>query len=209
VAGGAILAALSVLAWCAAGALVLSLRRGAAGRAVEEGLPDALEAMARSMRSGASTHQALLEVAVATPGLLGDELRATTRDLAAGVGLEPALGALARRRREPGVRLAVAALQLGADAGGAHARALDGVAASVRARLGVVREVRAMSSQARMSALVIGVAPLAFAVLAAGMDGEGARFLLRTPLGLACLTVGVVLDGLGALWMHRLAQVEG
>ena len=66
-----------------------------------------------------------------------------------------------------------------------------------------------MSSQARLSALVIGVAPIAFAVLAAGMDGEGARFLLRTPLGLACLAVGLGLDGLGALWMHRLAQVDG
>ena len=209
VAGGPTLAVLSVGAWSAAGALVLGLRRGAAGRAVEEGLPEALEAMARSLRSGAGTHQALIEVAEATPGLLGEELCATTRDLAAGAGLEPALGALARRRGEPGVRLAVAALLLGADAGGAHARALDGVAASVRARLGIAREVRAMSSQARLSALVIGLAPIAFAVLAAGMDGEGARFLLRTPLGLACLTVGLGLDGLGALWMHRLAQVDG
>jgi tight adherence protein B len=107
------------------------------------------------------------------------------------------------------VRLAVAALLLGAEAGGAHARALDGVAASVRARLGVVREVRALSSQARLSALVIGGAPLAFAVLAAGADGEGARFLLRTPLGLGCLSGGLLLDAVGALWMHRLAQVEG
>lgn len=207
-AGGLPLAALAGLGWVAGPTLVVVGRRGASGRAVEAALPDALEAMARSLRSGAATRQALDEVAEVTPGALGHELRAVSRSLASGSTLEAALGSFAHRRPEPGVRLAVAALLLGAEAGGAHARALDGVAASVRARLGVAREVRALSSQARLSAVVIGAAPVAFGLLAAGTDGAGTEFLLRTPLGLGCLTLGLGLDGVGAVWMHRLAQVE-
>jgi tight adherence protein B len=106
-----------------------------------------------------------------------------------------------------GVRLAGAALALSAELGGAAARSLDGVAATLRDRNAVRREVRALSSQARASAVVIGVAPLGFAVLAAAVDPQTIEFLLRTPAGVSCLVLGVVLDGLGAAWMHRLAVI--
>lgn len=206
--GGWGLAVVASTTWCAAPVLLLALRRGAAGRLVEAALPDALEGMARALRGGASTLQALTEVAATAAGRLGLELRRAVSDIAGGVSLATALLALQQRRPEPGVRLAVAAVLLGSEAGGSHARALDGVAASVRARTGVVEEVRALGSQARLSALVIGAAPLAFAGLAVGTDQTSATFLLRTPLGLGCLALGLTLDGLGAWWMHRLALID-
>ena len=67
--------------------------------------------------------------------------------------------------------------------------------------------MRALSSQARASAVVIGLAPLGFAVLAAMVDPASIHFLVGTPIGIACLVVGVVLDGVGAAWMHRLAAI--
>lgn len=208
VAGGLGAAIIAGVAWVAVAAAVLVLRRGASGRAVDAALPHALEAVARSLRSGAGTHQALAAATVATSGPLGVELRQVCADVDAGRGIERALTSFEDRRPEPGVRLAVAALLLGAEAGGAHARALDGVAEGVRARLAVGAEVKALASQAQLSALVIATAPLAFTTLAAGADGATASFLFRTPVGLACLAGGLVLDGVGALWMHRIAQVE-
>ncbi|CAA9240979.1 MAG: hypothetical protein AVDCRST_MAG20-1719 [uncultured Acidimicrobiales bacterium] len=198
----------AVLAVTAAGALLVASRRGATGRLVERGLPDALDGVARAMRSGATTSQALVEVASSTPGLLGAELRRAMAEVSGGRSLEDALVALQLRRPEAGVRLAVAAVLLGAEAGGAHARALEGVAASVRAQLGVAGEVRALGSQARLSAVVIALAPLGFAGLAVGTDRTSAAFLLRTPVGLGCLLLGLSLDAVGAWWMHRLAQVD-
>ena len=191
-------------AWVVFPGVALALRRGAAGRAVDAALPHALEGVARSLRSGAGTHQALSDVAERTEGPLGDELGRVSAELSLGHSLERTLTAFEERRPEPGVRLAVAALLLGAEAGGAHARALDGVAEGVRARLAVGAEVKALASQAQLSALVIAAAPLAFAALAAGADGATASFLLGTPLGLACLAGGLLLDGVGALWMHRI-----
>jgi tight adherence protein B len=78
----------------------------------------------------------------------------------------------------------------------------------LRDRNGLRREVRALSSQARASAVVIGVAPIAFAVVAGSLDRRTIDFLLHSPAGIACLVFGVVLDGLGALWMHKLAEVR-
>ncbi len=212
---GAAAAVLVVVAIVVVPLVALRARRGQADNRVEKELPMALEAVARSLRSGASVRQAIAEAAAAPSGVGGRRRRgrlqaelATVADQAGhGAGLIEALEALAVRRPGPGVRLAVAALCLGVDTGGAQARAVDGVAATMRERLAVEAEVRALSSQARMSALVIGLAPLGFGAFAAATDPRTSEFLLHTPVGLALLAVGLLLDGAGWLWMQRLCRV--
>jgi tight adherence protein B len=179
--------------------VVLHTRRHRGGARLEEGLPGALEAMARSLRSGAGLRQAVGEAAVATPEL--------ARQAGQGASLVEALEGLAARHPMPGCRLAVAALCLGVETGGAQARAVDGVAATLRDRLAVTAEVKALASQARVSAMVIGLAPLAFGAFAVTTDPRTGDFLFNTPVGIALLTTGVVLDGLGWLWMQRLTRV--
>lgn len=202
------LAALALLTLVVAPALVLQAGGGRRDRRLEAALPEALEGVARSLQSGASLRQALAEVAVATPGALGEDLAGVADEAAHGTPLVAALEGWERRRPLTGIRLAVAVLALGAETGGAHARAIDGVAETVRSRLAVAAEVRALSSQARFSGLVIALAPIGFAAVATATDQRTADFLFRQPLGLACLAVGLGLDGLAGLWMHRLAKVE-
>ena len=83
------------------------------------------------------------------------------------------------------------------------ARAVDRVAATLRERRELRAEVRALATQARASAGVLAVAPLAFAALVSTIEPGVVGFLVTTPVGLACLAVGLGLDGLGALWMAR------
>lgn len=205
---GPVLAVVVGVAAVAGPVLVLWAADSRSDRRVEAALPEALEGVARSLRSGASLHLALAEAAVATPVALGDDLRTVVDAASRGATLVSALEAWEGRRPLPGIRLAVAVLALGAETGGAHARAVDGVAETVRSRLAVGAEVRALSSQARYSGLVIALAPIGFAAVAAATDERTADFLFREPLGLACLTTGLALDGLAGLWMHRLSQVE-
>ncbi len=222
VVSGAAAALLVLLAVGGLPVLVLRSRRGRAGSRIEMELPLVLESIARSLRSGASVRQAIGEAArpvngggrrspETRGGRRGGRLRgelATVSDQAGhGAGLVEALEGLAGRRPSPGVRLAVAALCLGVDTGGAQARAVDGVAATLRERLAVEAEVRALSSQARMSALVIGVAPLGFGAFAAATDPRTSEFLLHTPGGLVLVAVGLILDSVGWLWMQRLCRV--
>lgn len=187
-------------------AVVLRVLRGRADAGAERALPAALELVARSLRGGASFREALAEAA--PPGRLGGDLRTVVAEAEAGSPLTAALGAWAERRPSRGVRLAVAALALGAESGGATARAVDGVAATLRANDAVAAEARALASQARISALVIALAPVAFTLLAAGADPRTTEFLLRTPVGLGCLAAGLALDAAAAVWMHRLTAVE-
>jgi len=205
--GAAVVAALVALAGPAV-AWRLSRHRGDAR--LEAELPSAMDAVARGLRSGGSLRQALAEAAAAAGtagGTLATDLRAVARATGHGATVVAALEAWAARRPRPGVRLAVAALCLGAETGGAGARAVDGVAATLRVRQATLAEARALATQARVSAVVIGVAPLAFCALAAATDDRTADFLLRSPAGLAMLLAGLSLDALGALWMARLTRI--
>jgi tight adherence protein B len=210
VAGGPGLAGVAVVALGPGPALVLRSRRGTADARIEQALPVALEGVARSLRSGASLRQAIEEAGRAGAGggrALAAELSRAAAEAAQGASLVAALEAVAVRRPLAGVRLGVAALCLGAETGGAQARAVDGVAATVRERLAVAAELRALSSQARISALVIGLAPVGFGAFAATTDPRTAQFIFHTPAGLVLLVGGLILDTLGWLWMQRLAKV--
>ncbi|HUQ64259.1 MAG TPA: type II secretion system F family protein [Acidimicrobiales bacterium] len=207
VVSGPVLALLVTLVAVVAPLTVLRVSRGRGPARLEAALPEGLESVARALRSGASLRQAIGEAASATPGPLGQELLRVSVEATHGMPLLAALEALAVRRPLPGVRLAVAALCLGVETGGAQARAVDGVATTLRERLAVAAEARALASQARMSALVIGLAPIGFGVFAATTDPKTAQFLLHTSAGVTLLAAGLTLDGLGWLWMQRLCRV--
>jgi tight adherence protein B len=212
-------AAASVLAFLVAGAglafvvpvtlvggaaLALACLQGRAARLIDTALPDAVDALARSVRTGATIGQALREVAESAGGPLGHDLRAVAAEVDAGRPLVGAVDGWAGRASSASVRLAAAALALSAETGGATARALDGLAATLRANGAVAGELRAQTSQARLSGVVIALAPLAFGALAVSTDPRTAGFLFRTPIGLSCLVAGLALDGVAAWWMHRI-----
>ncbi|HZQ28105.1 MAG TPA: type II secretion system F family protein [Acidimicrobiales bacterium] len=206
------------LAWLTAGpgagVLVAGLAAGGPGlawwatrdrgdRLLERALAPFLEAVARGLRSGASLRMALAEAGGLSGGRLAEEVRAV---MAHGPPLVSALEAWARWRPLPGVRLCVAALCLGAEAGGAQAAAVDGVATTLRQRAAAQDEAAALAAQARLSAWLIAAAPLGFGLLTSVADARNAAFLFRTPAGLAVLLAGLALDGAGAVWMVRLTR---
>lgn len=184
------------------------LRRRADAR-FDAGLPSALDIVARSLRAGASLRQALADAAVDTPGRLGDDLGRIVQRTSAGMPLWEALEEWGRARPRPGVLLATAALGLALETGGASARAVDGVAATLRRQLSLEEEAAALSAQARTSAVVLAVAPLAVCALTLVGGGGAADFLLRSPFGMACLVTGLALDALGWWWMARLTRAPG
>lgn len=206
--GGPGLGVIAALGCVVAPASAARALRGRGAARLEAFLPAALEAIARGLRSGASLRQAVDESARVTTGTLGTDLARVAAEADRGVPVVDALEAWSARRPLPGVRLAVAALALGAETGGAQARAIDGVAATLRQRLAVAAEARALATQARASAAVIAVAPLVFCALASIADPRLGEFLLRTPLGLLILVAGLGLDAAGALWMAHLTRVE-
>jgi tight adherence protein B len=197
--------ALGALA-AAAPAVDTARRRGASRHARDVQLPQALDRLATALRSGSSLALALDEVSDALDPPLGPEIAALAAAARRGRPLPQVLDEWSAVRGDPGTRLAATALVLATVVGSAPARAVDGVAATLRERLDLAGERRALAVQARTSALVLSVAPVGFATLLVLADTAAAGFLLGSPAGWACLTAGVTLDVIGAWWMARLSR---
>lgn len=207
--GGAGLAVVAAAAAVAAPLVAASVWADRGDQRRAAAVAPLLERVAAGLRSGAGLAAAVREAAVHAPPALAADLAPVATALAAHQPLAPTLDGWTQRRPLPEVRLAVTALQLAAAAGGSSARAVDGVAATIRARRAAADEARALGTQARLSAGIIGVAPVAFAVLASAADPRTARFLLGSPLGLVLLTTGLLLDGVGCWWMARITARVG
>jgi tight adherence protein B len=169
-------------------------------------LPEALERMAAALRTGSSPPQALVEAARGTAQPLGPELDALASLASRGQPLVTVLDGWTEQHPDQGTRLAAVALGLASGVGAAPARALDGVAATLRERLELADERHALATQARASAVVLSAAPPVFAALLTLGDPEASRFLLQTPPGWMCIGLGVGLDVVGAVWMTRLTR---
>lgn len=176
---------------------------------LESALPDVLERVAAALRAGSAPLVALQEAAggADVPGVLAADLARLTA-MADGAGLRPAVAAWADARPLPAVAAVAAALDVALGAGGPAAPALDGLAAGLRDRYDTRAEVVALSAQARLSAIVVGAAPLASLGLSLLSDRRVAPTLVTTGPGRGCLLTGIALEALAAVWMGRILRCD-
>ena len=165
-----------------------------------------LDEIAGLVRSGASLRDGLEQ---AGRGVHGAWLSSLANDIGHGRALDDACRRWAQRSTDPCTRLAASALALAAAGGGEQARAIDAAADAVRERVALAGEVRAQAAQARLSALVLLLAPIGFTAWTVATDGRVRAFVVGTPLGWACLAAGASLDAVGALWMRALCRSVG
>jgi len=199
--GGGVAAVSAVLV--VAGVARVSLR-GRGDRRADAELPELLDHVGRALRSGLDLVGALRVASGRVTGRHADELAGVTRRIDNGASVVAALEPWGRGHPRSAVRLAVAAIEVAVDSGATPARALEGVAATLRDRNTVAGEARTLASQAQASALVLVALPLVFAVVAAGLDTRLERVLVGTFAGRAMVLAAVGLDVAGALWMRRI-----
>ena len=193
---------------------VFVVRRGLARRArtvgpvvVQERFADAVGAIAAAVRAGSSLPQALRYAAAEAEPPIASSLDQLVAELDLGVPLDRAIDGWARAMGTADGDLVAGALDLHRRSGGDLPAVLDQVTATIRDRVGIAREVRSLTAQARLSAWILGLLPVgffSFLWLTARDEIQGA---LSTPIGLTCIVVGLALEGGAFLWIRSLLVV--
>ncbi|MEO6125415.1 MAG: hypothetical protein ABIR32_17075 [Ilumatobacteraceae bacterium] len=169
-----------------------------------------LDDTARRCASGHSLAAALLAaIAAHNPD---HAMQATTATFAplvlalrAGCGLDESLDRI--HTEDPDVALAVLVVRLCCTQGGSITESLDRGASTLRERQVVRDERTANASQARLSARVLTVVPVVFAGWTL-LTTESVQRFVASPVGLACISLGLGLNVSGWALMRRAIEVD-
>lgn len=163
-------------------------------------LPDALRAVRDGLRGRLSLEHAIRHAAEQ----VGSPLSPLVAKMAAGRPLADVLDDAARATPEADLSFALVLLSVQARAGGDPAPAVAALEARARRRLAAAREVRSLTTQARLSARAMMLLTPAFLLLLVALDPRGMWQALARPATRSALAAGAGLQVLGAMWITRI-----
>jgi tight adherence protein B len=102
----------------------------------------------------------------------------------------------------------VMAIRIQREVGGNLAELLTTVSNTLRERETLRRQVKVLSAEGRLSAWILGLLPVVFALYLAVAQPRYLKPLVSEALGWFLIVIGVVLLTVGSLWMRKAVKVE-
>ena len=121
--------------------------------------PEAIELLVRGLRSGLPVTETLGVVATEVPGPVGEEFKLVTERIKIGRTMEDALQDTADRLGTPEFNFFCITLAIQRETGGNLAETLSNLADVLRKRAQMKLKIKAMSSESKASAYIIGALP--------------------------------------------------
>ncbi len=121
--------------------------------------PDAIELLVRGLKSGLPVGETLGVVAREVPGPVGEEFKMVTEKIKIGKSMEDSLQETADRLGTPEFQFFVITLAIQRETGGNLAETLANLADVLRKRAQMKLKIRAMSSESKASAYIVGSLP--------------------------------------------------
>lgn len=188
--------------------LVLQSRQAARLRRFDALLPDALMLLTASMRAGHSFSQSMLTVAAELPPPLASEFAWASGEAALGVPLDTALGRMTGRVPSPDLDLVVTAILIQLPLGGNLAEVLDAIADTIRERVRLAGEVRTLTAEGNLSAVILITLAPALAVLLSLRSPAYFQPLLDNPTGHWLIGGAVIGQIVGGLLIRRMVALD-
>ena len=171
-------------------------------------LPDMLQLMSGTLRAGYSIGQAIEAVSQEVSEPMGLELRRVITEARLGRPLEEALDGVAERMASPDFAWAVMAIRIQREVGGNLSELLLTVAETMVQRERLRREVKSLTAEGRISAIVLGLLPPALAVVMYVINPGYMSPLFHDFAGQVALGLAIVMMIVGFLWMRQVVQID-
>lgn len=201
-----------VLLGLATGYLPYLLLRNAADTRAKElvsQLPDALDLMARSLQAGVGLNDSFRLVAEEMPLPVAAEFGRVFEEVRFGRDYREAFHKMLDRN--PGVfdlRLMVSSILLQRETGGNLIEILENIATTIRARFGFQAKVRAMTAEAKFSAIILGGLPMGVIMILMVTNPTYLNPLMEDTIGNMIIVFDIILYGSGIMIMRDLTNVE-
>ena len=178
-------------------------RRAFAGQ-----LPDVLLLMGGALKAGYSLQQAASAVGEDARPPASEEFRRAMAEVRLGSSLDDALGALGARVQIVDFDWTVLAIQIQREVGGNLAEVLQNISDTIRERQRLHRQIKTLTAEARLSALILGTLPFAMAGFLFISNRQYLVPLVNTSLGLMMIGGAAFMMSIGFLWMRKIIRIE-
>lgn len=174
----------------------------------EDQLIEGLDLLSNSLKSGFSLFQGLKLLSEEMSPPISEEFHLVLQEMKLGLSLEESLQNLARRVKSEELNIVITAIEISQETGGSLSETLERVAFTLREKNKIFGKIKALTSQGRMQALIVGLLPvfLMFAIL--GIDSQFIMPLFSKPLGWIMLSVAVAMEVTGMVVIRKIMRVD-
>lgn len=169
---------------------------------------DGIDIIVRGVKSGLPLTECLQIIARESPAPLGPEFQQLTDNVKMGTTMERALQQFYKRVPLSEVNFFVIVLSIQAKAGGNLSEALGNLSAVIRSRKMMREKIKALSSEAKASAMIIGCLPFAVTVMVYLTTPDYIMELFIKPTGHMILFMAACLMGTGIAVMRKMINFD-
>lgn len=171
-------------------------------------LPDTLELIAGALKAGYSFLQAVDITVQETAPPMSSEFKRVLSETRLGLSLEQALDHMAERVQSTNFNWTAMAVKIQREVGGNLAEVLETLADTIRQRDRVYRQIKVLTAEGRLSAVILFLLPLALGALLFVLNPQYISVLFTTSAGLALTASAVVLMIVGGVWLRKIVVIE-
>lgn len=169
---------------------------------------DALIMIASSLRAGFSFMRAMQMVAQEMPPPISEEFRRVVDEVNVGRSMEEALRSVIARVNSYDFDLVVTAVLIHLQVGGNLAEILDTIAETIRERVRVMGEMKALTAEGRISGVVMVALPLVMAAVISIINPPYIHVLISESIGHYLIIGAVTCQIIGALIIRRILVLD-
>ncbi len=170
--------------------------------------PESMDLMVRGLKSGLPVSETIKTVGSEIEDPIGEEFRHVVSDLSLGRQMEEALWRCADRLGVPEFRFFVVCISVQRETGGNLGETLENLSDILRKRRAAKLKVRALSAEARFSALLIGSLPFIMLGILYMVNPGYISTLWTDPRGVVMLSVGGTWMAIGFTAMAKMIRFE-
>ncbi|MBP6999925.1 type II secretion system F family protein [Amaricoccus sp.] len=171
-------------------------------------LPEALDTIIRGVRSGLPVIECIGVAGQECPAPVGPHFRSISERVQLGEPLEAALWRVARVVNKPEMDFLAVSIAIQIETGGSLAEALGNLSDLLRKREHMKMKIKAVSSEAKASAMIIGALPFVMLGMLSVMSPEYVLPLFVDPRGQVMLACGMTSIAIGGFVMWRMTKFE-
>lgn len=173
-----------------------------------EQLGDCLITISNALRAGYSFQQTIEVISKEMEPPIGSEFALINHEVVMGVPLEEALENANKRIGSSDFELVVTAVLIQREVGGNLAQVLDNISYTIVERIRMRREIVALTSQGRMSAMVLLGLPFVAGFAMYSLNPKNFMIIFEDPMGQMAVIGGIVMEIIGYFVIMRIVDVD-